>query len=288
MSSISILISILIILIILIIFISFLNFTKLNTNFTKLNTNFTKLNTNNQINNQNNQIKLSFLNTNLLINNQYLSKEDTFNFLSRDSDNYIHNFNQSDLIARKSSSIEDYIITISNSAISFTDKEKKYLDKISLIANNNIIKNNNFPFSQKLANIKFIFAKTNNHIYENGFPHTRENIIFLATQFFNNPESKAIKTLIHEKVHLFQRFYPNDTHNYLEQLGYQYQYELSAAQKQLTRSNPDINNSVWLDPNGNEMLPFFKNKNPKSIMDLIVSENDQHPYEAMAYSIEDY
>ena len=223
---------------------------------------------------------------------RHLSKEETFNFLASDSDNYIHNFNKSDLISRKvfiqnsvQNSIQNYLYQISNAAESFTDNEKIYLNKISQKANNNIL-NLNSPISSKLANIKFIFAKTKNRLYENGFPHTRENIIFLATPFFNFPQQQAISTLIHEKIHLFQRLYPTDTHQYLENNGYKYLYEMTQDQTQLKRSNPDINNSIWSDPNGNIMLPFFKNNNPKSMSDMITSEKNQHPYEAMAYMFE--
>ena len=232
-------------------------------------------------NNCNNFIQSNFIQS----NNQYLSKEETFNFLFADLDNYIHNFNNSDLISRKVSSIDNYLYQISNSAASFTNAEKKYLDKITLMANNTI-KNIDVPFAQQLANIQFTFAKTNNNNYENGFPHTRENIIFLATPFFKKSEDDAISTIIHEKTHLFQRFYPNETHNYLQNNGYTLQGKLSQSEMQLKRSNPDINNDVWTDSDGNLMLPLFNNINPKSMSDLATSEQKQHPYEEMAYSME--
>ena len=216
-------------------------------------------------------------------NIQFLSKEDTYNFLASDPDNYIHNFNQSDLIARKVNNIEEYLNKLSNSADSFTESEKEYLTEISQKANKQIL-NLNFPYSNELGNILFKFAKTKGRIYENGFPHTRKDIIFLATPFFS--QNNAITTLIHEKVHLFQKNYPNFTHQYLKQNNYQYQGELSPSQKQQKRSNPDINNSIWSDPNGNHMLPLFKNKNPNSMNDIMTSEKNQHPYEAMAYQLE--
>ena len=57
----------------------------------------------------------------------YLTAIETKHFLLLDSDNYIHNFNDADLIARGAFSLNSYIQTIINSASDFTKKEIDYL-----------------------------------------------------------------------------------------------------------------------------------------------------------------
>ena len=61
---------------------------------------------------------------------------------------------------------------------------------------------------------------------------------------------------------------------------------MTNSEKKLKRSNPDINNLIWIDPAGKEMLPLFNSLNPSSMNDLITNENHQHPYETMAYDME--
>ena len=218
------------------------------------------------------------------LNNVFLSQNQTQEFLQSDLDNYITNFNQTDLKVRKVNSIDVYLEKISNSARSFTKKEKKYLNKIAQISNNQIT-NMNISFNQILLNIPFTFAKTVNNKYENGFAHTRKNIIFLSSSFFNLTKLNAIKTIIHEKIHIFQRFYPTETDNYLKSIGFQKIRNLTTSEINNKRSNPDINNELWLDPNNKPMLPFFIN-NPKSMNDIVSKEKNQHPFEYMAYNIE--
>ena len=61
---------------------------------------------------------------------------------------------------------------------------------------------------KELINIKWIFECTDNNDkkqYEEGLPHTRENIIFLTKSIIKNNEENLINTLIHEKIHIYQR-----------------------------------------------------------------------------------
>ena len=45
-----------------------------------------------------------------------------------------------------------------------------------------------------------------NYEYENGLPHTRSNIIFLSDKMIPETETPDfINTLIHEKIHVYQR-----------------------------------------------------------------------------------
>ena len=241
-------------------------------------------------------------------NISFFSQRETSNFLLLDPDNYILNMSKLDFKARGiSGATSEYYKQISASlATNFSQKEKQEL--LSLM---NMVKNNfkNTIYAPILGH-NIIFAKTDkgdhsNHInkvdikdkvplssprgersdpnYENGFPHTRYNIIFLSPLFFRQRDK--LNTLEHECIHIFQRFYPSDTENYLNSMGFQKKGDfktLFPEQYKLKRSNPDIDNNIWTDSDGNFMFPIFSSDDPKSLNDVI-SHDMEHPYEWMAY-----
>lgn len=94
----------------------------------------------------------------------------------------------------------------------------------------------------RLHNIPWKFAKVDAHV-ENGFPHTLGDTIVLSDRFFNihGDHIDQIKTIIHEKVHVFQRFYPQLTDNLIESWGFKKIKHMSLTDLPSDRrSNPDI------------------------------------------------
>jgi uncharacterized protein YxeA len=232
-------------------------------------------------------------------NISFFSKKDTSNFLLLDPDNYILNMSKIDLKARGvSSGTNEYYKQLSASlAADFSQKEKQEL--LSLM---NMVKNNfkNTIYAPILEH-NIIFAKTDkgeqkgersdprgersNPSYENGFPHTRYNLIFLSPLFFRQSWKNQLNTLEHECIHIFQRFYPIDTEKYLNSMGFQKKGDfktLFPEQYRLKRSNSDIDNNIWTDPSGNFMFPIYSSEDPKSLNDVL-SHDMEHPYEWMAY-----
>lgn len=228
-------------------------------------------------------------------NISFFSQKETSNFLLLDPDNYILNMSKIDFKARGvSGHTNEYYKQLSASlAADFSQKEKQELLSLMDIVTNNF---KNTIYAPILDN-NIIFAKTDkgehsnpkgehsDPNYENGFPHTRYNIIFLSPLFFNQSWKNQLNTLEHECIHLFQRFYPIDTENYLNSMGFQKKGDfktLFPEQYRLKRSNPDIDNNIWTDPNGNFMFPIYSSEDPKSLNDVL-SHDMEHPYEWMAY-----
>lgn len=171
-----------------------------------------------------------------------------------------------------------------------------------IILNNDIMKANLLlqPY-KRLHNItwKCIFFDTNYKI-ENNFPHTNYDTIFLTNAYFLKSESDRINTLIHEKIHIYQRFYPIPYHKIL--LSF---YDLNINSLLHThpdfdnvRMNPD-NNLLIYDDQGHYTLQLFR-KNPKSLSDVYKKQygtipkskysnlpNDEHPNETTAYYFTD-
>jgi hypothetical protein len=205
---------------------------------------------------------------------------ETREFILNDSDNYIKNMSKVDLIARNINL--NYLLTAANDALSFSSEEKKMLIEM--------MKNVDNRFGFKINVIKF--SKVGD-IYENGYPHTRYNIIFLSPSFFANlgaANANAIKVLKHECIHIYQRYNPLATEKYLNINGYKkignFQ-SLFPKEYLLKRSNSDIDDNIWQDANGQLMFPIFSSNNPQSLSDLHCNKKMEHPYEWMAYHLEE-
>jgi hypothetical protein len=212
-------------------------------------------------NNKNNNIK-------------FLSKEETIEFIRNDNDNYIKNLSIYDLRARKVNTNDEYKEKVINDCLDFTKEQKEKLNICSLNAEKYF--NNNE---------KWIFASINNN-YEEGFPHTRKNIIFLSPNVINYDEIELTKTLIHESIHIYQRYNKKEIKKYLKEN----QYSISRYKPvvSLIRANPDLDNYIYKDRNGIEMVAYYKNEYPNGINDIKLKNYAyEHPYEKMAYDIAD-
>lgn len=129
-------------------------------------------------------------------------------------------------------------------------------------------------------------------IFEENGPHTynSDNMKDMA-----RIKHKVIETLIHEKIHIYQRFYPQLTHkllldvwnmqivkplNHLKEEGHKHNI--------IFRDNPDMNTLVYADPKGHLILPKYekngKKKNEKKKKEM----HEDHPFELMAYKLADF
>jgi len=239
--------------------------------------------------------------------NYYMTKQETDVFFKKDEDNYVNNLSQIDLYARNVRSSNEYIQNLENISSSFTDNEIHILNKITVIADKLLktikitdINYINYINLNDIANIKWIFAKTivNDKIikYENGFPHTRKNIIFLSNTFFNYDEDEMIKILIHEKIHIYQRYNEEILNKVIEKMGYiELKNEIIANDVELIkqlkykRSNPDINKKIYKKISTNKIsICTYNSDTPDNISDVTGGYYNEHPYEEIAYELSEY
>lgn len=204
----------------------------------------------------------------------FLTLAESQSFIQNDSDNYIKNLSIYDLRARKALTNDDYLKTAINSCLEFNETQKEKLIKCCGEA----IKffNNNY---------KWVFALTNNN-YEEGFPHTRGAVIFISPTIINYNETELIKTLIHESIHIYQRFNKIAIQDYLNQNGYFISRKRDTVL--LIRANPDLDEYIYKNKDGKELIAYYNSENPKGITDIQLSVSaEEHPFEKMAYSIAD-
>ena len=219
------------------------------------------------------------------INVIFMTKEQTYNYLHSDLDGYISNLSPTDLYARKANSINNYRLRAADSAIDFTTQQKnRYM---------NAIRKANILLSKlqldrincaEIAAIPWIFGLTKERYYEDGLPHTRSNVIFVSS-VLNENEDSLVKTLIHEKIHIYQRLHPEEISFYLESKGYiKSKHGLGIPR---IRSNPDLDGWIYYSPiTKKEMAAYYSSDTPSSITDITLSDASfEHPYELMAYTI---
>lgn len=131
---------------------------------------------------------------------------------------------------------------------------------------------------------------------ENNFPHTHGNVIFLFNNFFNKNQDSRVLTLIHEKIHIYQRLFPIPYHKIL--LNY-YKLDINSLLHHhedfnQVRMNPDINLLIY-DDKGYYTLPIL-NENATTLYDTTLKHygkklntiysklpQNEHPNETLAY-----
>jgi len=202
----------------------------------------------------------------------FLTQEETKNFILKDEDKYLNNLSIYDLRARKCKTYIEYLYQAGNSTLEFTQEQK---EKIFKCANEAKLYFNN--------NMNWVFALVNNN-YEEGFPHTRGNIIFLSSTIINYSDIELTKTLIHESIHIYQRYNKEEIKKYLEKNN----FTISRLRNNtsLMRANPDLDDYIYKDKNGIEMIANYNSEFPTSISDIsLTTLSNEHPFEYMAYTI---
>jgi hypothetical protein len=219
----------------------------------------------------------------------FLNKDQLSELLIDNNDNYYETFYSNDYKTRKIDTIEQYFEYIKKSVDNFDTKSikklKKCIDEADLI-----IGKINFSWfdGKKAIQIPWKLGCIKGKLYENGLPHTRSDIIIISKENVKEYSmDKLTKTLIHEKVHIYQKKYPGDMLVYLEENNFTIVKERDNDDN--IRSNPDLDNFIYKDVDDNIYKATYRD-NASNIEDIIYSPIDhqsyEHPYEKMAIFIE--
>lgn len=219
----------------------------------------------------------------------YLDTASVIDFFNRDYDNYVKNLSRYDLIARNVDSSNEYIQKIAYCAKNFTESQKKVIDNCCKKADDFLKQYHELLDGNQIAKINWKFAltyKNDNFEYEDGLPHTRSDVIFLSDKMIPETETPDfVNTLIHEKIHIYQRYNESIIDNMLSEKLKINKIVYTNTKK---RANPDLNNNIYQN-NKNEIMQCYYNSNtPNSIQDVTCLNNNsinEHPYELLAYNI---
>ena len=201
---------------------------------------------------------------------------------------FFNKLTDADILARHGETRKFYISRYKESIERFTEKEKKYLND-HVIYIDRLCKR-----FTRFVGLKWKFVKLACCNIEQGFPHTLGDYIFLPSNFFETTvSSRQRQTLIHEKVHIFQKKFTLQTNVLILQF---WKYKIHDLKKNLTdnstiRSNPDVNDILY---SRKETVCFqkYRSDNPASLGDSVLAgtcgtDTYEHPYEKMAYTIAD-
>lgn len=209
----------------------------------------------------------------------FMTKQQTQDFMKEDKDKYINSMSIVDLYARGTSTPEQYIQKASNMSMDFSKYEKNRIE--SIVNNIRYVDLSKFGIDMnKWNSIPYIFAKCN---YEEQYPHTRDNIIVLNDKTINRSDDELLNTIVHEKVHVYQKKYPEDIYRYLDAIGFKKIADRSSYP--LARSNPDSDNIIYRGPDGTIHLGEYNSSTPSGIWDINTTAEGEHPFEMMAYKI---
>jgi hypothetical protein len=224
----------------------------------------------------------------------FLNKYELKNILLQDKDQYYQTFFKKDFEVRKINNINDYLKIISKSVCDYHSSEKKkIIDSIEKI-NKQIKKIKNkypqfhFIHLDKFLSLPWKFGLVCSKKYENGLPHTRQQYIIFEKKYLENISQKSLmKTLIHEKVHVYQKMYPQDIQYYLNH--HQFKKIKPRESKDLIRANPDLDNFIYHDKHFNTYKAVYNN-DAINLEDITYFPHDtqfyEHPFEQMAIKFE--
>lgn len=217
-------------------------------------------------------------------NFKLLTKNELQNILTNNVDNYYDRFTNLDLKVRNVNSSDEYIKQIIDDCYECNSLDySKILIAINKV--NNVLKEYKIiGFDGKKAlNIIWKIGVINGTKYENGLPHTRGDVIIIPKNILNSYRLKNI--LLHEKIHVYQKIFPDDIKLYLDNNGFTFSREKTDN----IRANPDIDTNIYKNKYGQEMMCIYNNY-PKKILDVSYLPNNdmtnEHPLEYMAYTIE--
>lgn len=218
-------------------------------------------------------------------NIRFMSAIETREFIMTDPDSFSHNLSPWDLIARNASTEAEYRSAAAASAADFTNDQIARFQSAAYNADR-FLETASFENldCKQIAKLPWIFGITNGDKYEDGLPHTRRDVIFVSNGITETPDFLT-KTLIHEKIHVYERTYPEIMQDYLSSHGFA-RWKKSLGVPRI-RSNPDLDGWIYFNENTQKpMAAYYSSDAPHSITDVILMDPAyEHPYELLAYKI---
>jgi hypothetical protein len=218
---------------------------------------------------------------------RFLTKSETREFILEDTDNYGSSLTSADLCARKVGTAPEYIEKSAAEAMNFSLLQKSTLIT-ALKEADQFFRTTLCGFGidrKKILDLGWSFALTKGKVYENGLPHTRAELIFLTPDVIRT--SSLVSTLIHEKIHVYQRTYYSDVNSFLIKDGFKPAF--SRLQVPRVRANPDTDGMIYINPDQQMYAAVYNSDCPSSIQDVTIlpepGDHNEHPYEWMAYQI---
>jgi hypothetical protein len=216
----------------------------------------------------------------------FVSSEELYQQLISNHDKFYDTLYDYDWKARKVSSLDQYQDYIRQSVSPFTEAEMAKLRICAKQCDDFLLTVNMPGFDNiKASNIPWKFGKVQGRLYEYGLPHTRHHDLIVLSDVENLKDdvNTLTRTLIHEKIHLYQK--QNNVDNYLE-INHFEKYK-RREYNDMIRANPDLDGWIYRNRISGKIYKCeYKSNNPENIIDVKNTDQlEEHPFEKMAVNI---
>lgn len=214
---------------------------------------------------------------------------------------YFSNLGLGDMQARAAQNSREYRDTYVKSLMLFTENEPciQNLFKLARKADD-YCRGHSVPALAALPGIPWRFAILRDDV-EGGMPHTHSDVVCLPQSFLGHPsKTHAIRTLIHEKIHVLQRLRKDLTDAFVAAAGYKrvlQRSSLDPAMLSHVRSNPDVDGYIYRRQGACPTIFQLSGRSLSDILSVCLEMEDgtdsstdstdsyEHPFEMMAYSL---
>lgn len=163
-------------------------------------------------------------------NYRALNPSETRDFLLSDADGYIQSLSPDDLSARGFANKDEYINYLKNAEYVECPNLENVIEEADALIDR---LEDSWLNKEKLQALPWIIAISPAR-YEFNLPHTRGQVIMLPSSPVGSD------TLVHEKLHVYQKTYPKDFEKYLKKEGFQ------ICKRRFNRSaNPDADKQIY-------------------------------------------
>ena len=210
----------------------------------------------------------------------YLTKDELYAHLIENKDGYYDRFHKNDLKVRNVTSVSQYLEKIKDSVCNVPpDLQEKLTTAIKQVNQAKEVKGIDMDL---FLQIPWKIGCVRNKKYENGLPHTRGQVIILPLTVDERSMTSLCRLLMHEKVHVYQKLYPERVQKYFETKGIR-PIKKTNFQNAAIPANPDIDDSLFQNYGA-----WYENT-PTHFEDVQYvggSHKREHPLEEMAYEAE--
>lgn len=179
----------------------------------------------------------------------FLSPSETSAFLKGDSDGYVSRMTRLDFVARGMPP-DVYLSAISEAAMrtSTSPSEQQKVIECAQLADAFFYNCVKTPINGiTVARMPWKFGFVEGKIYEYGLPHTRADIIFIPLDILGDSVKELTRTLIHEKVHIYQRANVEAIEGWIAENYYEAFDKIgNRGMDSEIRSNPDIGDWYYM------------------------------------------
>jgi len=206
----------------------------------------------------------------------YCSSDDIMFILNDTFNDYYNNMDDNNIKLRRITDLNVFLNNLHKCFYNCNEYEKYILNNAIYIAHKKLSTINCHGFyPYKLNNIPWKIGFSYMYDYEFGLPHTHSDIIILNKD--NIYEDDLVTILMHERIHVYQRLFPEDIEEYLLYNN----FERIAKKTEKDRVNPDTDEYIY-SHNGTIFECKIDNNKIKCTKN---NSKYEHPFEYMAYTL---